>query len=268
MEKVLVFSPPRKPEEPRVEVAVLRLQPFSDAPQVSFEEVPVGREAVRQLRVLNPTSSEHVVRLCGPLGQRGFSADRETFAVPPSEERTVSFTWKPDGKDRSSRAVLTVTSDGGFRGRCVLLGTVKPPPAKPVLKPPKPSPAPKKLPVPKVLMALQRLNVMRTAPAAKKPCPRAAVPVKVTVPEESKTHSKEGPPPACGAPSSKDAGTAKVSCTEGPGTTATKETGPREEPENTKRATFDRDMATAAVAAGGSHEQPPEGLDDQAVDGD
>lgn len=268
--RVLVFSPPKKPGEPKVEVAVLQLQPFADAPQISFEEVPRGREAVRQLRVVNPAASEHVVTLRGALGQKGFAADRETFTVPPRGEQTVSFSWRPDGKDQASRAVLTVTSDKGFRGRCVLLGTVKPQPAKPVLK----SPAPKKLPAPKILTASQRLNVVRTA-APTKPCSKGcATPVKLTVPKEFTMHSKKRPPPANGTSSSKNGAGAKVSRPTGPSTATTKETGPQEsagpESQQTKRNTFDRDTVavTAAVLAERNQEELPECLGDRTVDGD
>lgn len=130
--KLLTFSPPAKAAEPAVEEAVLLLQPFSEAPQINFERVPVGREAVRQLRVINPSQSEHMVTLSGALSQKGFSVDAQVFKVLPGQHHLVTFAWKPDGKEAASRVALTVTSHKGFKGRCVLLGTVKSQPPKPV----------------------------------------------------------------------------------------------------------------------------------------
>lgn len=182
--KLLTFSPPAKAAEPKVEVAVLLLQPFSEAPQISFEQVAVGCEAVRQLRVINTSRSEHLVTLTGGLSQKGFTVDAEVFKVLPGQQHLVTFVWTPDGKEAASRVALTVTSDKGFKGRCVLLGTVKSqPPPKPARKVPRPTLT--------VLTTSQQYNLIHSVPANPKSCKKAAPPVKPTVPKEFRAHTKK-----------------------------------------------------------------------------
>lgn len=187
--KLLTFSPPAKAAEPAVEEAVLLLQPFSEAPQINFERVPVGREAVRQLRVINPSQSEHMVTLSGALSQKGFSVDAQVFKVLPGQHHLVTFAWKPDGKEAASRVALTVTSDKGFKGRCVLLGTVKSQPPKPVRRVQRPTM--------NVLTTSQQHNLILPVPANPKSCKKAAPPLKPTVPKEFCARTKKSTFASC-----------------------------------------------------------------------
>lgn len=201
--KLLTFSPPAKAAEAKVEVAVLLLQPFSEAPQISFERVAVGCEAVRQLRVINTSRSEHLVTLTGGLSQKGFTVDAEVFKVLPGQQHLVTFVWIPDGKEAASRVALTVTSDKGFKGRCVLLGTVKSqPPPKPARKAQRPTLT--------VLTTSQQYNLIHSVPANHKSCRKAAPPVKPTIPKEFRAHTKKSTFAAKTASSNQNAKTSQV----------------------------------------------------------
>lgn len=122
--QVLTFSPPTKAAEGEAAVETLLLQPFAKPPQVTFENVPANRDAVRQLRVLNTTNVEQLVTLGVPQG-KGFTADTEVFKVLPGQSQMVTFTWKPDEKDTAARVAVSVSTDKGVRSRFVLLGTVR-----------------------------------------------------------------------------------------------------------------------------------------------
>ncbi|KAH7944011.1 hypothetical protein HPB52_014286 [Rhipicephalus sanguineus] len=122
--RVFILSPPTKAVEGEAAVETMLLQLFAKPPQVTFENVPAKRDAVRLLRVLNTTNAEQVVTLSVPHG-KGFTADTEAFKLLPGQSQMVTFTWKPDEKDTAARVAVSVSTDKGIKSRIVLLGTVR-----------------------------------------------------------------------------------------------------------------------------------------------
>lgn len=194
--KLLVFSPPSKVVEGRAaEVPVLLLQPFGKPPQVTFEQIPVGREAVRQLKVLNTSNTDHIVTLGDTLRAKGFRADPEVFKLLPGQSQLVSLFWKPDGNEPSSRLAVPVSTDKGYKGRFVLLGTVR--------EEPKPLKPPRKNPVKSSILTIsQKQNLSsRATTSAQTPrkanstpaqvCKKAVPPIRVTIPKEFKSSANK-----------------------------------------------------------------------------
>ncbi|XP_065312088.1 uncharacterized protein [Dermacentor albipictus] len=193
--QVLTFSPPTKQvESEAAAVEVLLLQPFAKPPQVTFENVAARREAVRQLLILNTTNTEQLVTLSVPR-DKGFSADADIFKLAPGQQQRVTFVWKPDGKEPATRVGVSVSTDKGYRGRLILLGTLRQ----------ETLPRKKQVPRSSILTSSQKPNLTsgpaRNVPAqpAKKAAAtsraqctkKAVVPARITVPVEFKTRSKK-----------------------------------------------------------------------------
>ncbi|CAN7987837.1 unnamed protein product [Ixodes pacificus] len=125
----MVFSPPSK--QPNVaktstsNVEVLLLQPFARAPQLCFEDVPVGAEASRYVRVRNVLDTASMVFIERVPRDKGFAVDPEVFRLTPGTEQLVNFLWKPADDGASCRSTVIVRSDQGYKGMLVLLATVK-----------------------------------------------------------------------------------------------------------------------------------------------
>ncbi|CAN8016564.1 unnamed protein product, partial [Ixodes persulcatus] len=125
----MVFSPPSK--QPNVaktstsKVEVLLLQPFARAPQLCFEDVPVGAEASRYVRVRNVLDTASTVFIERVPRDKGFAVDPKVFRLAPGTEQLVNFLWKPADDGASCRSTVSVRSDHGYKGMLVLLATVK-----------------------------------------------------------------------------------------------------------------------------------------------
>ncbi|XP_077500529.1 uncharacterized protein LOC144111243 [Amblyomma americanum] len=200
--KLLTFSPPSKVPSKVVEgravdaeVPILLLQPFSKSPQVTFEQIPVGQEAVRQLKVSNPSNTDHMVTLSDTLRSKGFRADPEVFKLLPGQSQLVSFFWKPNGNETSSRLAVPISTDKGYKGRFVLLGTVREEP-KP-LKPPR-----KNLVKSSILTSSQKPNLSSRATTSvqtpkkvnstpARACKKAVPPIRATIPKEFKSSANK-----------------------------------------------------------------------------
>ncbi|XP_050032918.1 uncharacterized protein [Dermacentor andersoni] len=192
--QVLTFSPPTKQvESEAAAVEVLLLQPFAKPPQVTFENVAARREAVRQLLILNTTNTEQLVTLSVPR-DKGFSADADIFKLAPGQQQRVTFVWKPDGNEPATRVGVSVSTDKGYRGRLILLGTLRQ----------ETLPRKKQVPRSSILTSSQKPN-LTFGPARKVPtqptkkaapdlaqCTKKAVaPARITIPVEFKTGSKK-----------------------------------------------------------------------------
>lgn len=166
--RVMTFSPPHKTESQESAKAppeFLILQPFSSVPQVSFENVMPGTSVTRCVYVRNTSDIDHVVTIDKVPVANGFAADPSVLLVPAGSTQTVYFTWNPTAETASCRCTVNVRSEEGYRGRILLLGTVKkvfPTRAKPVKR---------TRPGAKVLLPSQKLNVK--AEANPVPLPKA-----------------------------------------------------------------------------------------------
>ncbi|XP_037571464.1 uncharacterized protein LOC119453491 isoform X1 [Dermacentor silvarum] len=192
-QQVLTFSPPTKEVESEAVVEVLLLQPFAKPPQVTFENVAAKREAVRQLRIMNTTNTDQLVTLSVPR-DKGFSADADVFKVAPGQQQLVTFVWKPDGTETATRVGVSVSTDKGYKGRLVLLGTLRQ----------EARPRKKQVPRSSVLTSSQKPNLTSgpyrkvPIPPAKKAAPnpaqgtrKAVAPTRITVPVDFKTRSNK-----------------------------------------------------------------------------
>lgn len=125
----MVFSPPSK--QPNVakastsNVEVLLLQPFARTPQLCFEDVPVGAEASRYVKVRNVLDTASTVFIERVPRDKGFAVDPEVFRLTPGTEQLVNFLWKPADDGASCRSTVSVRSSQGYKGMLVLLATVK-----------------------------------------------------------------------------------------------------------------------------------------------
>ncbi|EEC04097.1 ASPM protein, putative [Ixodes scapularis] len=125
----MVFSPPSK--QPNVakastsNVEVLLLQPFARTPQLCFEDVPVGAEASRFVKVRNVLDTASTVFIERVPRDKGFAVDPEVFRLTPGTEQLVNFLWKPADDGASCRSTVSVRSSQGYKGMLVLLATVK-----------------------------------------------------------------------------------------------------------------------------------------------
>ncbi|XP_064459194.1 uncharacterized protein LOC135369638 [Ornithodoros turicata] len=188
--RVMTFSPPhrvdhKEPERKKVAgTAVAKeyliLQPFSSAPQLTFEDVVPGTTATRLLEIRNTSSIDHVIIVDKIPVANGFSADPDVFIVPAGGSKDVAFLWAPTESTASCRCTVHVRSEQGYRGRIFLLGTVRKVFAKTTKA------AKKAQPSGRVLAPSQKPNVK----TEKKPAPAAKVTTKsrrlVTMPVEFK----------------------------------------------------------------------------------
>ncbi|CAN7986646.1 unnamed protein product [Ixodes hexagonus] len=123
------LSPPL--ERPNVskanssKIEVLLLQPFSRAPQLYFEDVPVGTEASQLVMVRSVYDTPSTVVINRVPRDKGFAVDPHIFKLAPGAEQLVHFLWTPVDSNASCRATVSVCSDRGYKGMLILLATVK-----------------------------------------------------------------------------------------------------------------------------------------------
>ncbi|CAN7990431.1 unnamed protein product [Ixodes hexagonus] len=180
MMRAMTFSPPSKRDDTAVKTVaapteVLLLQPFSRPPQLCFEDIPVGTEASRLLKVCNASGIVQTVFIERVPVDKGFAVDAQVFKVAPRGHQILNVTWKPTDNAASCRVTVNVRSDQGYKGGLVLLATVK----KSVTRASRQAVKSRT----KVLAQSQQLNVL---PSAKKAAPALTHTKKrnVTIPVE------------------------------------------------------------------------------------
>lgn len=167
--KLMTFSPPHKAQrkEPNskkaAEVAIkeyLILQPFSSVPQLTFADVLPGTKTTRLLEIRNTSDIDHVVIVDKIPVANGFSVEPDVLIIPAGDSKEVTFVWSPTEATTSCRCAVNVRSEQGYRGRVLLLGTIKKILSRPVK-------AAKKT-EPRVLVPSQKVNVKKPSVEAAK----------------------------------------------------------------------------------------------------
>uniref|UniRef100_A0A131Y7J1 Abnormal spindle-like microcephaly-associated protein ASH domain-containing protein n=1 Tax=Ixodes ricinus TaxID=34613 RepID=A0A131Y7J1_IXORI len=186
MVHTMTFSPPSKRDDTAskpvtAKTEVLLLQPFSRAPQLCFDDISVGTEASRSVKVCNTSVVEHTVFIERVPRNKGFSVNADVFKVAPRGHETLNVKWIPADNDASCRVTINVRSDQGYKGGLVVLATVK----KSVKRAPR---QPQKSRT-KVLTQSQQLNLPLSVKGAA-PAPAHTKKRNVTVPLEFKLKTK------------------------------------------------------------------------------
>ena len=78
------------------EISVLVLVPFTSVPRVAFDNIKLGKVAVRKVKLQNPGQKPLRVRLESvPEETTGFEVDYSDFSLPGRSEAVLRVGWVP-----------------------------------------------------------------------------------------------------------------------------------------------------------------------------